>query len=133
MVRVYDFISIVQSCMLCAQVCRCDDGVRHLDAVGSPGQPWQLQPRSTKIQPKSTQDRANMDQKSTPNRPRSVRNRAWMGPGGHLGSKVAPGADLTPKTQFAGPPGAPKLGAKIDQKSSKNQSQSQQISRSFFD
>ena len=42
-----------------------------------------------------------------------------MGPGGHLGSKVAPGADLTPKTRFAGPPGAPKLGAKIDQKSIK--------------
>ena len=118
--------------MLCAQVSRYDDGVRHLDAVGSPGQPWQLQPRSTKIQPKSTQDRPKIDRKSTPNRPRSVRNRAWMGPGGHLGSKVAPGADLTPKTRFAGPPGAPKLGAKIDPKSSKNRSQIQQISRSFF-
>ena len=117
--------------MLCAQVCRCDDWVRHLDAVGSPGQPWQLQPISTRVQPKSTQDRPKIDQKSIPNRPRSVRNRAWMGPGGHLGSKVAPGADLTPKTRFAGPPGAPKLGAKIDQKSIKNRSQTQQIFQSL--
>ena len=104
--------------MLCAQVCRCDDGVRHLDAVGSPGQPWQLQPRSTKIQPKSTQDRPKIDQKSTPNRPRSVRNRAWMGPGGHLGSKVAPGADLTPKTDSLDPLGPPSW----EPKSTKNRS-----------
>ena len=111
--------------MLCAQVCRCDDWVRHLDAVGSPGQPWQLQPEIDQHRPK-------IEPKSTPNRPRSVRNRAWVGPGGYLGSKVAPGADLTPKTSELDPLGAPKLGAKIDPKSSKNRSQIQQISRSFF-
>ena len=74
-----------------------------------------------------------INQNRTQNRTKNDPKRAWAGPGGHLGSKVASGADLTPKTSELDPLGAPKLGAKIDPKSSKNRSQIQQISRSFFD
>ena len=86
----------------------------------------------TKIDQHRPQNRPKIDPKSTKNRPRSTKNRAWMGPGGHLGPKVAPGADLTPKPWFVGPPGPPKLGAKIVQKSSKNRSQTQHVFRSLF-
>ena len=73
-----------------------------------------------------------INQNRAQNQPKNDPKRAWVGPGGYLGSKVAPGADLTPKTSELDPLGAPKLGAKIDPKSSKNRSKIQQISRSFF-
>ena len=82
--------------------------------------------RSTST-PKSRQNRPKIDPKSIKNRSRSTKNRAWMGPGGHLGPKVAPGADLILKPDSLDALGPPSLGAKIDQTSSKNRSQTQQV------
>ena len=51
---------------------------------------------------------------------------------GHLGSYVAPGADLIPKTRFVGPSWAPKLGSQIGPKSTQDRSQTQPFWLTFL-
>ena len=48
-----------------------------------------------------------INQNRTQNRTNNDPKRAWTGPGGNLGSKVASGADLTPKTSELDPLGPP--------------------------
>ena len=92
------------------------------------GQPRPAMAIAAKNRPTSTQSRAKIDPKSTQIGQKS----SLGGPRRPSGLQGGSGSRLDPETRFAGPPGAPKLGAKIDQKSSKNRSQIQQISRSFF-
>ena len=70
----------------------------------------QIDERSIKYQ-KQNDQRAIKN--LTKNYQRSIKNRPCC----HLGPKTAPRAKNTPKTTFAGPPGTPKLEAKIHQKS----------------
>ena len=52
--------------------------------------------------------------------------------GGHLGSCVAPGADLISKPWFVGPPWAPELGAQNGPKSTQERAQKQSIWLTFL-
>ena len=85
------------------------------------------------------QSRPKFDQNSFKHRPRSDQNQSKFdqnsileGSWGHLGSCVAPGADLIPKTWFVGPPWAPKLGSKIGPRSTQYRSQTQPFWLTFL-
>ena len=56
-----------------------------------------------------------------------------MGPGGHLGSKVAPGADLTPKPDSLDPLGPPSWEPKLTKNRKKIDPKRNKFFDNFFD